>query len=69
MPSGALAAYLVEHDLIPKDKAGHMVIEQGHFIGRPSRVLVRVEKKGRSVSKVEVGGSARMSVRGRITLP
>ncbi len=69
MPSGALAAYLVEHDLIPKEKAAHMVIEQGHFMGRPSRVLVRVEKKGRSVSKVEVGGSVRMSVKGRVTLP
>lgn len=69
MSAGALAAYLVEHDLIPRDKAGHMVIEQGHFIGRPSKVRVRIEKRGSSVSKVEVGGSVRQSVRGRISLP
>ncbi len=69
MPSGALAAYLVENDLIPRDKAAHMVIEQGHFMGRPSRVHVRVEKRGSSVTKVEVGGSARLSVRGRVSLP
>lgn len=69
MPAGALAAYLVEHDLIPKDKAGQIVIEQGHFMGRPSRILVRVEKKGSLVKKVEVGGSVRQSVRGRILLP
>jgi predicted PhzF superfamily epimerase YddE/YHI9 len=46
-----------------------MVIEQGHFMGRPSRVHVRVEKRGSSVTKVEVGGSARMSVKGRVSLP
>lgn len=69
MPAGALAAYLVEHDLIPKETAEHIVIEQGHFMGRPSRLLVRVEKKGSSVRKVEVGGSVRQSVRGRISLP
>lgn len=69
MPSGALAAYLVEHDLIPREKAAHMIIEQGHFLGRPSRVHVRVEKKGKSVAKVEVGGSVRMSVRGKVSLP
>jgi trans-2,3-dihydro-3-hydroxyanthranilate isomerase len=69
MAAGALAAYLVEHDLIPKDRAENMVIEQGHFIGRPSRVHVRIEKRGSSVRKVEVGGSARISVRGSISLP
>jgi PhzF family phenazine biosynthesis protein len=69
MPAGALAAYLAEHDLIPKEKAEHMVIEQGHFIGRPSRIHVRVEKRGSSVRKVEVGGSVRQSVKGRISLP
>ncbi len=69
MPSGALASYLVEHDLIPKEKAGQVVIEQGHFIGRPSKVHVRVEKRGSSVVKVEVGGAVRQSVRGRMSLP
>ncbi len=69
MPAGALAAYLVEHDLIPKDTAERIVIEQGHFMGRPSKLLVRIEKKGSSVRKVEVGGSVRQSVRGRISLP
>ncbi len=69
VPAGALAAYLVENDFIPRDTAERVVIEQGHFIGRPSRLFVRVEKKGSSVRKVEVGGSVRQSVRGRISLP
>lgn len=69
MPAGALAACLVEHDLIPKDKAEDIVIEQGHFMGRPSKVHVRIEKKGSSARKVEVGGSARVSVRGKMSLP
>lgn len=69
MPAGALAAYLVEHDLIPRDKAGTISIEQGHFVGRPSRIHVRVEKRGASVRKVEVGGSVRQSIKGRLSLP
>jgi trans-2,3-dihydro-3-hydroxyanthranilate isomerase len=69
MPAGALAAYLVEHDFIPREKAGHIVIEQGYQMGRPSRLHVRVEKRGSSVRKVEVGGSVRQSMKGRISLP
>jgi PhzF family phenazine biosynthesis protein len=69
MPAGGLAAYLVENEFIPKDKAGNISIEQGHFVGRPSKIHVRVEKRGASIKKVEVGGSVRESIRGSIVLP
>jgi trans-2,3-dihydro-3-hydroxyanthranilate isomerase len=69
LPAGALGAYLVENDLIPKEKHGDIVIEQGHWMGRPSRIHVRVEKRGPVIQKVEVGGSAVISFRGRLVIP
>jgi PhzF family phenazine biosynthesis protein len=69
MPAGGLAAYLVEKDFIPKDRAEGITVEQGHFVGRPSRIHVRVEKHGSSIRKVEVGGSVRESIKGSISLP
>ncbi len=69
MAAGALGAYLVENEFIPRDKFGGIVVEQGHWVGRPSRIHVRVEKHRESVRKVEVGGSARVSFRARLLLP
>lgn len=69
LPAGALGAYLVENEFIPKDRYENLVVEQGHWMGRPSRIFVRVEKKGATINKVEVGGSARVSIRGRISIP
>jgi len=69
LPAGALGAYLVEGDLIPRERFDKIVVEQGHWIGRPSRIHVRVEKRGPAIRKVEVGGSARISFRGRLMVP
>lgn len=69
MAAGALGAYLVENEFIPREKFDEMVVEQGHWIGRPSRIHVRVEKHGDSIRKVEVGGSARVSFRARLLVP
>jgi len=69
MASGALAAYLVENEFISRERFGGIVIEQGHFIGRPSRVLARIEKRGGVIRRVEVGGSGRVSLRGRVVVP
>ena len=69
LPAGALGAYLVENDFIPKERFGSIVVEQGHWMGRPSKIHVRIEKKGSAIYKVEVGGSARVSLRGRISIP
>ena len=68
LPAGALGAYLVENEFIPKEKFEHIVVEQGHWIGRPSRIFVSVEKRGGAIRKVEVGGSARISLRARMEL-
>lgn len=69
LPAGALGAYLVENEFIGRDKYDSVVIEQGHWIGRPSKIYVRVDKRGSTIHKVEVGGSAVVSFKGRLTVP
>jgi PhzF family phenazine biosynthesis protein len=69
LAAGALAAYLVENDFISRESFEKMVIEQGHFLGRPSHIHARVEKRGGIIRKVEVGGTARISFRGRVIIP
>jgi len=69
MGGGALAAYLVENEFIPRETFERIVIEQGHFVGRPAHVLARIEKRGGTIRRVEVGGSARISFRGSVVTP
>lgn len=69
MPAGALGAFLVEHEFVPRDKFEDIVVEQGHWLGRPSMIHVRVDKKGGAIRRVEVGGSARTSFVARINMP
>ncbi len=69
MAAGALGAYVVEHEFIPREAFESIVIEQGHFAGRPSRIQVRVEKRQSTIRKVEVGGAARVTLRGRLQSP
>ena len=69
LAAGALAAYLVDNEYIPREKFDKIVIEQGHFVGRPSLIRARVEKRGGVIRKVEVGGTACVSFRGRVVTP
>jgi trans-2,3-dihydro-3-hydroxyanthranilate isomerase len=69
MAGGALAAYLVENEFISRESYEKIVIEQGHFLGRPAHVRARIEKRGGTIRRVEVGGSARVSFRGRVVTP
>jgi PhzF family phenazine biosynthesis protein len=64
--AGALGSYLVEGDFITKDKFGSIVIEQGHLVGRPSKIHVRAERRSGTIHRLEVGGCARISMRGRM---
>jgi trans-2,3-dihydro-3-hydroxyanthranilate isomerase len=50
--AGPLGAYLAEHGLLP---SGHLTISQGEEVGRPSTLLVDVERDG-STWAVFVGG-------------
>ncbi len=68
MPAGALCSYLAQHEFIPRDRLDCIVVEQGTWLGRRSRILARIEKRGSVIRKVEVGGSAFVSLRGKLTV-
>jgi trans-2,3-dihydro-3-hydroxyanthranilate isomerase len=57
--AGPLAAYLVEHRLATERRP--IVIEQGHTMGRPSRIEVRLRGGG-----VRVSGTAVLVLEGRL---
>ena len=57
--AGPLAAYLVEHRLASERRP--VVVEQGHTMGRPSRIEVRVSGGG-----VRVHGTAVLVLEGRL---
>jgi trans-2,3-dihydro-3-hydroxyanthranilate isomerase len=55
--SGALGAYLVHHRVIGGEvSVVHLENEQGYELGRPSRILIEVERTGSTISRVRVGG-------------
>jgi len=43
--------------------------EQGHFLGRPGKVLVEVKSEGQIIREVRVGGTAVTVLRGEIMVP
>jgi trans-2,3-dihydro-3-hydroxyanthranilate isomerase len=57
--AGPLAAYLVEHQLASEQRP--VVVEQGHTMGRPSRIEVRLSGGG-----VRVYGTAVLVLEGRL---
>jgi trans-2,3-dihydro-3-hydroxyanthranilate isomerase len=54
--SGNLGAYLVHHKLVPIEPVVRISNEQGHEVGRPSRIEVDVETDYEGISAVKVGG-------------
>lgn len=69
MPAGALGAYVAENEFVERELLDGIVVEQGNWMGRESSIVVRIEKRGSSIRKVEVGGSAMVSMRCRMSVP
>lgn len=53
---GPLAAYLARYGLIPSEPSQVLVVEQGAEIERPSYMHVVIERAGRQIGSVRVGG-------------
>ena len=63
--SGCLGAYLVRRGLIEGKRVTKIVNEQGHAVGRPSKVAVEVEcSAAGGIESVKVGGSVVEVMRG-----
>ncbi|MGH9928533.1 MAG: PhzF family phenazine biosynthesis protein, partial [Pyrinomonadaceae bacterium] len=59
--AGPLGAYLVFHDAVgfePTDDKFRVVIEQGDFMRRPSRIQVEITGEAGKIDVVRVGGPA-----------
>lgn len=64
--SGALGAYLVKNGVVEVGPTTEIVIEQGHEIGRPSRILVQVYSDDDMIQNVKVGGQVVMVAEGKM---
>jgi trans-2,3-dihydro-3-hydroxyanthranilate isomerase len=63
--SGALGAYLVQHQAIPLQPVTRLCTEQGYEIGRPCTVYVEVDTRGEELG-IRVGGQVVKSIEGTI---
>jgi PhzF family phenazine biosynthesis protein len=60
--AGPVGAYLVRAEL---ERSGvDVVLHQGRFVGRPSRLRVRVDQAGSEITSVHVTGEVRMIASG-----
>jgi trans-2,3-dihydro-3-hydroxyanthranilate isomerase len=55
---GPIGCYLVTHGVVPASRAGSIVNLQGVALGRPSRMLIAIDRHDGSISRVRVGGTA-----------
>jgi len=55
---GPAGSYMAKHGFVAKERAGSIVVLQGVFARRPSRLHVKVDFAGGDVSAVRVGGAS-----------
>lgn len=65
--NGALAAYLIENDIMKSDKRVNLICEQGYFMDRPSQIYVEAIKDNNDLV-IKVGGKAVLTIAGKIYL-
>jgi trans-2,3-dihydro-3-hydroxyanthranilate isomerase len=64
---GPLGCYLVEHGLVPRERAGQILSWQGVAMGRPSRIHVAITQDAAgAITRVQVGGEAVVVAEGRL---
>ena len=67
--AGALGAFLAGKGVGDDDgSSSEYVIDQGDYIGRPSRIFVKVDREGDKISSVEVSGNCRHVFEGDLLL-
>jgi trans-2,3-dihydro-3-hydroxyanthranilate isomerase len=66
---GPLGCYLVQNELVSRERAGQIVSWQGVAMGRPSRIhVVITQDAAGAVSRVQVGGEAVVVANGVLTV-
>jgi len=69
--NGALACYLIRNGLVSAPDGGVAEIraEQGYEMNRPSQIQCGASVRDGEIHQLEVGGTAIMSIDGRVSLP
>jgi trans-2,3-dihydro-3-hydroxyanthranilate isomerase len=62
----AVAAYAVQHGLVPPADDVHLVTEQGHYLGRPTRAELEVRMIRGRIHRVQLGGIGTVVLRGSL---
>lgn len=58
--TGALACYLFKHGLLKSKDMNNLVFDQGNFMNRPCRLIVKLETVKDTINKVWVGGKCEL---------
>ncbi len=66
--SGPLGCYLVRYGLVKDDAAQHILSLQGHAMGRPSRIHIRIDGTREKITKAEIGGESVLVARGELVI-
>ena len=66
--AGPAGAYIAKYGLVPVDRLGSIVFQQGVLAGRPSRLHVKIAGGGDAITKVQVGGASVIVGEGTLTL-
>jgi trans-2,3-dihydro-3-hydroxyanthranilate isomerase len=66
--SGPLGSYLVRYGLVRPDAQQRMLSMQGHAMGRPSRIHIRIGGTRDNITSVEIGGEAVLVARGEMVV-
>ncbi len=65
--AGVIGAYALKHGLIAPDQS--FALKQGHFIGRPSEILVTSHGSSTAISHVTVAGEVAFVGKGEVVTP
>ncbi|MBD3406731.1 MAG: PhzF family phenazine biosynthesis isomerase [Candidatus Lokiarchaeota archaeon] len=65
--AGAMAGYILRYGLMDISvPVTSIVVEQGHYVGRPGRVFVEVTGEQNKISQIRVGGTAVIIFQGKL---
>ncbi|WP_281417139.1 PhzF family phenazine biosynthesis protein [Clostridium mobile] len=65
--NGAMGAYLVKNNILKYENNITITSEQGHYMGRPSKIIIKIEGAKENCI-IKVGGAAVITIEGKIIL-
>ena len=67
--NAAMGAYFVKRGILPvKQNEVTFTSEQGYHMGRPGKLIVKIETVGNEITKVQVGGKAVVLMKGTLQI-